>query len=148
MATVLPARSSLPHLYFAVACIARKTPRAVCGEGSPERPCKPPTYVVSFSTYSISAGLVPTSSAVMYLPARVFTIRPCARKSCSRSAALPSRRMIDLPPPTCNRPHSSRVYVFARQGIHLSAMRAAELLAIGSLAIAQDDRLAATDLQS
>ena len=30
-------------LNLAAACIARKTPRAVCGEGSPERPCSPAT---------------------------------------------------------------------------------------------------------
>src|SRR5215470_13650222 len=39
--TVFPARESLPQRCLAAACMARKTPRAVLGEGSPERPYAP-----------------------------------------------------------------------------------------------------------
>src|SRR5438876_709818 len=47
----------------------------------------------------MSAGLVPTSSAVMYRPARRSTKRPWARNSFSRSRVLLSPMMIALPPP-------------------------------------------------
>ncbi len=45
----------------------------------------PTTCSVSMWTKSMSAGDVPTSSAVMYLPARDSTARPWARKIISRS---------------------------------------------------------------
>ncbi len=50
----------------------------------------------------MSAGLVPTSSAVMYRPPSDSTNRPWARKTASRSVRLLLPMMTDLPPPRLN----------------------------------------------
>ncbi|KYF71965.1 hypothetical protein BE15_00405 [Sorangium cellulosum] len=100
-ATVRPARSSLPQRWRAAAWIARSTPRAVHGDGSPPSPARPLTWRVSRRMSSMSAGVVPTSSPVTNLPPRRSMKRPCARKSRSRSSgSAPLRRTTALPPPT------------------------------------------------
>ena len=68
MQTWRPASDGPPHSRSATAFMAHSTPQAVAGDGSPEPPSDsltPVTWRVSRRIRSMSAWLVPTSSAVM-----------------------------------------------------------------------------------
>ena len=67
MHTWRPDSDGLPHSRSATAFIAHRTPQAVAGDGSPEPPSDsltPVTWRVSRRMTSMSAWVVPTSSAV------------------------------------------------------------------------------------
>ncbi len=68
MQTWRPARDGAPHKRSATARMAQSTPSAVADDGSPDPPrssLTPDTWVVTVRTRSMSAWVVPTSSAVM-----------------------------------------------------------------------------------
>ena len=95
--------------------IAASTPAAVYGLGSPTPPCSggsPTTCSVRVRISSMSAGLVPTSSAAMYCPPSDSTLS--ARSSSIASRSTSGSIAITLLPPPSGRPAAADLYVMPR----------------------------------
>ncbi len=109
-ATVRPPTSLLPNICCRAARMPWKTPHAVTGEGSPLPPAAaltPHTWAVSTRMWSMSATVVPLSSAVMYRPPRLSTKQPNARSRASLLSRRGSPMMTALPPPRFRPAHAA-----------------------------------------
>ena len=86
-----------------------KQPSAVYGDGSPPwlTVLPPMTCFDSSAIQSQYCGLTPTSSAAMYLPAKVSTKRPIARASASVGWWLEFGMMMTLFAPPIARPEAA-----------------------------------------
>src|SRR5258705_13910250 len=121
MASLIPLSVADPQRYLAHDSIAWNTPSAVIGGGSPDLSGRPATWRVSCLKTSMSAGVVPTSSAVMNAPPRDSTNFPCARKISSR---LPVRllQMITALPPPNGSPANAFLYDMPRDNRNASRL--------------------------